>query len=360
MTDIRSEVHSWLWAMGGTCCLSKPICENQLEKKSGKQLLFVCLSDLPSKGSAFPAAKMAYSACDLTREARALRHLKGCTLISREYARHGARGFRAIVEERRRPAEAEHPPAEYLRCAAGEDSERRRCGRVRRERPDSGAFVDAAERRAEHLVPGTTVSLGDHERMNHRDQGETRAGGGVANRGPTAIGVPAEDAVVGKAEAPHFVRTLCEFHAPRRHLEDVRSARGIEHVRPLQETRERLAILTVADEAEAAGRRDLARKAAYVAAPAAKREVQWQACHVNASDHEFAPTSSSERVSPDARVVRVERRGRIVRHDAPPRETFPPVTLGHIRGHGCRELLVYCQSLWCNRGTAALIFPELK
>jgi hypothetical protein len=97
-----------------------------------------------------------------------------------------------------------------------------------------------------------------------------------------------------------------------------------------------------------------------VAAPAAKREVQWQACHVNASDHEFAPTSSSERVSPDARVVRVERRGRIVRHDAPPRETFPPVTLGHIRGHGCRELLVYCQSLWCNRGTAALIFPELK
>jgi hypothetical protein len=24
--------------------------------------------------------------------------------------------------------------------------------------------------------------------------------------------------------------------------------------------------------------------------------------------------------------------------------TFPPVTLGHIRGHGCRELLVYCNS----------------
>jgi hypothetical protein len=32
------------------------------------------------------------------------------------------------------------------------------------------------------------------------------------------------------------------------------------------------------------------------------------------------------------------------------RETFPPVTLGHIRGHGCRNLLVYCESLWSNRG----------
>jgi hypothetical protein len=30
------------------------------------------------------------------------------------------------------------------------------------------------------------------------------------------------------------------------------------------------------------------------------------------------------------------------------RETFPPVTLGHIRGHGCRNLVVYCHSLWCN------------
>jgi hypothetical protein len=30
------------------------------------------------------------------------------------------------------------------------------------------------------------------------------------------------------------------------------------------------------------------------------------------------------------------------------RETFPPVTLGHIRGHGCRDLLVYCECAWCN------------
>jgi hypothetical protein len=132
------------------------------------------------------------------------------------------------------------------------------------ERPDGGAFVNAAERRAEHLFPGTTVGPVD----------------------------PAEDALVGEAQAPHGVRTRGEFHAPGRHLEDVRSAGRVEHVRPLQETRERLAVLTVADEAEAAGRRDVARNAAHAAAPAPKREVQRQACHVNASDHESAPTSS--------------------------------------------------------------------
>jgi hypothetical protein len=33
------------------------------------------------------------------------------------------------------------------------------------------------------------------------------------------------------------------------------------------------------------------------------------------------------------------------------RETFPPVTLGHIRGHGCRDLLVFCGSIHCNHET---------
>ena len=28
--------------------------------------------------------------------------------------------------------------------------------------------------------------------------------------------------------------------------------------------------------------------------------------------------------------------------------TSEPVTMGHIRSHGCRELLVYCTSIWCN------------
>src|SRR5207245_8663872 len=104
--------------------------------------------------------------------------------------------------------------------------------------------------------------------------------------------VPAEDALVGEAQAPHGVRTRGEVHAPGRHLEDVRSAGGVEHVWPLQETNERLAVFTVADEAEAAGRRDVARNAAHAAAPAPKREVQRQACHLNASDHESAPARS--------------------------------------------------------------------
>jgi hypothetical protein len=30
------------------------------------------------------------------------------------------------------------------------------------------------------------------------------------------------------------------------------------------------------------------------------------------------------------------------------RETFEPVTLGHIRSHGCRDLLVYCASGHCH------------
>jgi hypothetical protein len=29
-------------------------------------------------------------------------------------------------------------------------------------------------------------------------------------------------------------------------------------------------------------------------------------------------------------------------------ETFPPVTMGHIRGHGCHDLLVYCGSGRCH------------
>jgi hypothetical protein len=29
-------------------------------------------------------------------------------------------------------------------------------------------------------------------------------------------------------------------------------------------------------------------------------------------------------------------------------ETFEPVTTGHIRGHGCRDLLVYCNSGRCH------------
>jgi hypothetical protein len=30
------------------------------------------------------------------------------------------------------------------------------------------------------------------------------------------------------------------------------------------------------------------------------------------------------------------------------REIFEPVTLGHIRSHGCRDLLIYCDSIQCS------------
>jgi hypothetical protein len=33
------------------------------------------------------------------------------------------------------------------------------------------------------------------------------------------------------------------------------------------------------------------------------------------------------------------------------RETFTPVTLGHICSHGCRNILIYCGSINCNHGT---------
>jgi hypothetical protein len=84
---------------------------------------------------------------------------KSGALAAREDARYGARSFRPIVEERRRPAEPAHPPAEHPGRATSENPERRRTRRVRRERPDGGAFVDAAERRTQHLVSGTTVGL---------------------------------------------------------------------------------------------------------------------------------------------------------------------------------------------------------
>jgi hypothetical protein len=32
----------------------------------------------------------------------------------------------------------------------------------------------------------------------------------------------------------------------------------------------------------------------------------------------------------------------------PNRQALPAVTLGHLRHHGCRYLLVYCTSPWCN------------
>jgi hypothetical protein len=32
-------------------------------------------------------------------------------------------------------------------------------------------------------------------------------------------------------------------------------------------------------------------------------------------------------------------------------KTFPPVTMAHIRGHGCRDLLIYCNSGRCHHSS---------
>ena len=106
--------------------------------------------------------------------------------------------------------------------------------------------------------------------MNEADNRETRAGR-IADRSPATIRVPAEDPA-GEMQASHRVGAGGQFQAAGWHLEDVRSARRIEHVRPFEEARERLAIPAVANKAEASMRHDFVGDAAHVTAPAAKRE----------------------------------------------------------------------------------------
>ena len=55
-------------------------------------------------------------------------------------------------------------------------------------------------------------------------------------------------------------------------MDDVGAAGVIEHVRPLEKARERLAVCAVADEAKGGVRRNLAGDATHVAAPAAEQE----------------------------------------------------------------------------------------
>src|SRR6185436_2052355 len=190
----------------------------------------------------------------------------------REDARHGEWRVRMRVEERVRPAEPAQPPAEKLRYANGEEAERERRRRVRRERSDSGTLEDPAKRRAERIVPGTTASIVVHERMNDADNREARTGG-IADRGPATIRVPAED-LAGEMQAAHGVYTRGQLHTTRRHLENVCSACRIEHVRTAEETRERLTIPAVTHEAEAGVGRNFVRDAAHVAAPATQRDMR--------------------------------------------------------------------------------------
>jgi len=176
-----------------------------------------------------------------------------------------------IVEKRVRPAEPPQPPAQKRCCAVSEEAERGRRGSVRWERPKGRALENTAKRRAERLIPGTAIGIVVHERMNEADNRKARARG-VADRGPATISVPADD-LAGEAQAAHSARSRGELHATCWHVEDVSSTCRIEHVRPLQEARKRLAVLAVADETEAGVRRNFMRDAAHMAAPAAKREM---------------------------------------------------------------------------------------
>jgi len=100
--------------------------------------------------------------------------------------------------------------------------------------PTAERLVDSAKGRAEHHVSGMAVPLMIHETVNQSDRRDARAGG-VADRGPATVAVPAVDSPVAEAQTSHGVHARGELHAPRRHLEDVRAAGCVQHVRPLEE-----------------------------------------------------------------------------------------------------------------------------
>ena len=97
--------------------------------------------------------------------------------------------------------------------------------------------------------------------MNERYDRKARVGGGVSDRSATTISVPAQD-FAGKAQAAQLLEAGGERHLTRRHLENVRAASCVENVRSFKEARKRLAVLAVADEPEAGGRRNRAGDAA--------------------------------------------------------------------------------------------------
>src|SRR5215510_9070760 len=69
------------------------------------------------------------------------------------------------------------------------------------------------------------------------------------------------------------------------------------------------------------------------------RRIGILACYAGFGDRKYRTSFSSaqRRVTPGGHIMTPRER-----------EAFSPVTLGQIRGHGCRNLLVYCGSLWCN------------
>jgi hypothetical protein len=201
--------------------------------------------------------------------------IKGCALAPGEHARHGARRSSKNGFGRAKPRSQQPRIFDARRAKTPNDSRAGAVGGSVRWR--SVRRYGTAAGRASRL--GTALRPGVHERMNEGDNREARASGGVSDRRPATIGVPAED-LSGEAQAPHGVGAGGQLHASRRHLKDVRAAGCVEHFRPLQTKRKPV-------DGETPRRR-------YVAAPAPKREVQPRACRVNASDHGSAPKSSSK------------------------------------------------------------------
>src|SRR5215831_5661416 len=111
--------------------------------------------------------------------------------------------------------------------------------------------------------------------MDERDDREARVGGGVSDRGAATISVPAQD-FAREPQAAQSLEARRERHLTRRHLENARAAGSVENVRSLEEARKRLAVLAVADEAEAGGRRNCAGDAAHTTTMASQRDV----CHL--------------------------------------------------------------------------------
>jgi len=175
------------------------------------------------------------------------------------------------VEERVRSTEPAYPPAKKRWYAEGNEAERAWRRRVRRQRSEGGALEDSAKRCAEHLISGKAVSIVAHERMNEADNRKARPGS-VGDWCPATLSIPAEDPA-GEVQAAHGFGARGKLHAARRHMEDIRSARSIEHVQPLEKARKRLAVLAVADETEAGIWRNFGGDAAYIAALAAKGEI---------------------------------------------------------------------------------------
>jgi hypothetical protein len=203
-----------------------------------------------------------------------------------------------------RPSPRNHQPRSVGTRKATRPSERG--GGARRERTDGGVLEDSAKRGTEHVISGT-ASIVSHERMNDADHRKAWTGS-VADRGPAAISVPSENPV-GELQAAHGVRACSKPHAACWHMEDVRSARCIEHVRPLEEMGKRLTVLAVADETETSMWRNVVRDSAHVAAAAAKREIlrvlSWQ-CDLHGCTRSFAWSAPVFGVTPCARSIRLK------------------------------------------------------